>query len=64
MPPDSVRRKALLKQLQRINEALERRGAVLDITTEEAESIREVRTLEHLVDATARRLAMLVDLLR
>jgi hypothetical protein len=64
MPPESVRRKQLLKQLQRINDAYERRGAVVDITVEEAENIREVSTLSHLVDATTRRLATLIEVTR
>ncbi len=64
MPPESVRRRELLAQLQRINDAYARRGAVPDITVEEAEHVREVSTLTHLVDATTRRLATLIEATR
>lgn len=61
MPPDAQRRRNLLDQLGAINAALERRQAVPDITRDEAEAVHELATLRHIVDASARRLAMLME---
>jgi hypothetical protein len=61
MPPDAQRRRNLLDQLEAINAALERREAVPDITVDEARGIREIATLGHIVDASARRLAVLME---
>jgi len=55
------RRAELLEQLSGLNIALARHGAVADITLAEAAGVREIATLEHLVDATARRLALIMD---
>jgi len=60
---DDDPREMLLGQLKRLNVALERHAAVPDITVEEAAGITETATLQHLIDAGARRLTLIAETL-